>query len=146
MKRPAHSGSVLVEVLVASALLGLGLAGASRLMLQTLAQTGLSLHTGVAMQQALDLMECLQSDPAACSLEDTVRVQGQDFARQAQVQPDANWPLSILVVTVQWRVAVAPAGARDAQASDARLQQVQLWGSASRIPAWVGVSSGPSVP
>ena len=146
MKHAAQNGSVLIEVLVASALLGLGLAGASRLMLQTQAHSGLSLHTGVAMQLATDLMECLQSSPAVCALQDTVRVQGQDFSRQAQILPDATLPLSTVLVTVQWRTAGAPYGARGKLASDALMQQVQLWGSASQIPVWIGVSSEPSAP
>jgi Tfp pilus assembly protein PilV len=154
VKRRAQQGSILIEVLVASALLGLGLAGAARLMLQTRAHAELNLQTGVALQQALDLMECLQSDVHTCTLQDSVRVQGQDFYRQAQVLPDTTLGLSSVVVSVQWRAAGGAGGAISGathptpgtQPADARLQTVRLWGSVSQVPVWLGVSSEPAAP
>ena len=144
--RAAQGGAILIEVLVASALLGLGLAAASGLMLQTLGQSSLNLHTGLAMQQALDLMECLQADPTACALQDTAQVAGQAFERKAELTPHAELDLTDIVVTVQWRAAGLPAGARLAQTSQASLQQVQLWGRIGTVAGWVGVSSGPASP
>ncbi|MBP6277111.1 MAG: prepilin-type N-terminal cleavage/methylation domain-containing protein, partial [Limnohabitans sp.] len=83
-------GMALVEALVASAVLGIGLAGATRLTwhaLQTATDT--RQHT-VAQALGVNAMECLQSGLSPCEMTQEVTVQGTRYSLQSQVRQRAD--------------------------------------------------------
>jgi type II secretory pathway pseudopilin PulG len=93
-------GMALIEALVASAVLGIGLAAATRLTLHTLHTASDTRQHTVALALALDAMDCLQSGRSGCSLQASTTVQGTTYNYS---KPGANAPRSGLG---------GPAGAR----------------------------------
>ena len=98
----------LIEALVASAVLGIGLLAATRLTLYTLNTASDTRQRTVALTLALDAMDCHQSGRAGCPLQTSTTVQGTTYSLQSQVQTRPGLALEDLQVRVQWP-AVGPA-------------------------------------
>jgi Tfp pilus assembly protein PilV len=126
---PAPQGMALVEALVATAVLGIGLLGATQLTLKAMASAHDTRQRTVAQLLAQEAMDCAQTG-STCPAQDSTVVQGLRYTRQTRITPRGNGVLDI-EVTVQW--ASPQDGA--ARGTPARL----VWhGSVSPLPGWVG--------
>ena len=148
--QPSHAnsgrtaqGMALIEALVASAVLGIGLAAATRLTLHTLLTASETRqHT-----LALDAMDCLQSSRSGCSLQASTTVQGTTYRIQSQVQTRSGLALEDLQVRVQWPT-VGPAlgatgggfGGNSTGQAQPRMGELTLHSSRDAVPVWLGVS------
>ena len=127
-----QAGMAMIEAMVASLVLGIGMMGAVQLTLQ-------GLHTAADTRQritahglALDVMECHQSARTGCPLNDQITAQTV-FTRTVTLTPRAGLTLTDITVTVQWTSA-----ARSGTASNAT--QLVLRSSRASVPLWLGVS------
>ena len=140
-------GMALIEALVASAVLGTGLAAATHLTLHTLHTASDTRQRTVALALALDAMDCHQSGRTGCALQVSNTVQGTAYSLQVQVQTRPGLALEDLQVRVQWP-AVGPAlgavgggfGAGSPGQVQLRMGELVLHSSRDAVPAWVGVS------
>lgn len=145
--RPSAQGMALLEALVASAVLGIGLVAATRLTLHTLHTANDTRQHTVALALALDAMDCLQSARAGCPWQTSTTVQGTTYSLQSQIQTRPGLALDDLLVRVQWP-ATGPAlgavgtgpGGGSANQAQARLGKLVLHGSRDAVPVWLGVS------
>ena len=145
--RRTAQGMALIEALVASAVLGIGLAAATRLTLHTLLTASETRQHTVALALALDAMDCLQSSRSGCSLQASTTVQGTTYRMQSQVQTRPGLALEDLQVRVQWPT-VGPAlgatgggsGGNSPGQAQPRMGEVTLHSSRDAVPAWLGVS------
>lgn len=127
----AQQGMALIEALVASAVLGIGLLGATQLTLRAMQTATDTRQSGVAQLLAQEAMDCTISG-AACPSQDNVQVQGVRYTRQTRTTPRGNG-LQDIQVTVQW-ASVTPW----AEASSAGQSSLVWHSSASPLPGWVG--------
>lgn len=144
-------GMALIEALVASAVLGIGLAAATRLTLHTLHTASDTRQRTVALALALDAMDCHQSDRAGCTLQVATPVQGTTYSLQVQLQTRPGLALEDLLVRVQWPT-VGPAlgtsgggsgegsGASSAGQVQPRMGELVVHSSRDTVPVWLGVS------
>jgi Tfp pilus assembly protein PilV len=136
-RRHAHQqGVALVEALIASAVLAIGLMGAAQLALKSQQTATENRQNTVGQMLALEAMDCLQAHAptAACPAQHSTVVQGTQYTRQAQISPQGQ--SSDLLVQVSWpnrRV-----GGTSSAHSD---PQITWRSSVSTLPSWVGVSS-----
>lgn len=136
MKKRAHQqGMALIEALVASAVLGIGLVGATQLMLKTIASASLNRQHTVAQHLAQEAMDCLRANPSLCPAQDTIEHQGARYTRQA-LRTARSQGLVDLQVSVQWATSGASSGATGSAAE----QRIEWHSSASALPAWAGLS------
>jgi len=122
-----QTGMALVEALVASALLGLGLLGATRLTAHAL---GAALQTRQQVQaQALaaDALDCAVARLPTCAAAAPFELQGVTYTVQLQSTPSGA-DLSDLQVRVSW------SAAGGAERSLSRFTRV------SAMPDWLGLS------
>lgn len=132
-----QQGMALVEALIASAILGIGLVGAMQLTLKTLNTVRQNRQLTVAQQLAQEAMDCLRttaSMPALpntepCPVQEILQIHGVPYTRQVQSVSGAMGQLSELKVRVRWPV--PPTGHE---------VLIEWHSSVSVIPAWVGVS------
>jgi type II secretory pathway pseudopilin PulG len=137
----------LIEALVASAVLGIGLAAATRLTLHTLLTASDTRQHTVALALALDAMDCHQSGHAVCALQASTTVQGTTYHLQSQVQTRPGLALEDLQVRVQWPT-VGPAmrltgggfGGDSPGQAQPRMGELSLHSSRDAVPSWLGVS------
>lgn len=122
-------GMALIEALVASAVLGIGLLGASQLTLRTLQLAAETRQRHVAQILAQEAMDCALSGQL-CTGPDSLELQGTRYTRQLLITPRSAGLLD-LQVTVQWRNANGTGG------SDTTRLDVHT--SRSSVPAWVGL-------
>jgi type II secretory pathway pseudopilin PulG len=144
-------GMALIEALVASAVLGIGLAAATRLTLHALHTASDTRQRTVAMVLALDAMDCHQSGRTGCALQVSSMVQGTAYSLQVQLQTRPGLALEDLRVRVQWPTA-GPGLGTSGQASgegagasspgqvQPRMGELVLHSSRDAVPAWLGVS------
>lgn len=137
MKKRAHQqqGMALIEALVASAVLGIGLVGATQLMLKTIASASLNRQHTVAQHLAQEAMDCLRANPSLCPAQDTIEHQGARYTRQARSKARGQG-LVDLQVSVHWATSGASSGATVSAAE----QRIEWHSSASGLPAWAGLS------
>jgi hypothetical protein len=138
-------GMALIEALVASAVMGIGLAGATRLTLHTLQTAGDTRQQGLANTLGVNAMECHQSGRALCVMDQAVTVQGTTYTLQSQLSPRADLALVDIEVRVQWptlgRAQSDPnAGAALSTGTGQGLGQLILYSSRDQVPIWLGVS------
>jgi len=127
-----QAGMAMIEALVASLVLGIGMMGAVQLTLQGL-HTAADTHQRItAHGLALDAMECHQSARTGCPLNDQITAQTV-FTRTVTLTPRAGLALTDITVTVQWTSA-----ARSGTASNAT--QLVLHSSRASVALWLGVS------
>ena len=145
--RRTAQGMALIEALVASAVLGIGLAAATRLTLHTLLTASETRQHTVALALALDAMDCLQSSRSGCSLQASTTVQGTTYKIQSQVQTRSGLALEDLQVRVQWPT-VGPTlgatgggfGGNSTGQAQPRMGELTLHSSRDAVPVWLGVS------
>lgn len=126
-----EQGMALIEALVASAVLGIGLLGATQLTLKATQTASDTRERGVAQLLALESMDCARSG-SGCASQDSVQVQGVRYTRVLRSTPSAVPGLQDIQVTVQWAATVPAPAASSGQAS-------LVWhSSASALPGWVG--------
>ena len=131
----AQQGMALIEALVASAVLGMGLLGATQLTLKAMQTATDTRQRGVAQLLAQEAMDCALSG-ATCPSQDSVQVQGVRYTRQTRISPRATpggGALQDIQVTVQW-AAVTPW----AEGSNAGQTSLVWHSSVSPLPGWVG--------
>ncbi|WP_090046825.1 hypothetical protein [Limnohabitans sp. 2KL-27] len=142
----AQQGVALIEALIASAVLGIGLVGATQLTLRTLNTASENRQHTVAQHLAQEAMDCLQVQArtalAVCPPQTLVQVQGVRYQREASSKPRGDGALTDLHVRVQW----AAPGRRSAAAADLQSQassdkSIDWHSSTSALPGWLGVSS-----
>lgn len=123
----------MVEALVASAVMGVGMLGAVQLTAQGL-QTATDIRQRLlAHGLALDAMECHQASRADCPMNDQTTEQTSTFKRKVELTPRTGLRLADITVTVQW-----PSAARAGSAGTS--SQLVLRSSRAEVPIWVGVS------
>ncbi len=128
----------LIEALVASAVLGIGLVGATQLTLKTIASASISRQHTMAQHLAQEAMDCLRANAAQCSAQETIQLNGVSYTRQARSTPRGNGLLNDLQVSVQWSASVTASGTASSSPTS---QRIEWHSSASTVPAWLGVSS-----
>jgi type II secretory pathway pseudopilin PulG len=144
-------GMALIEALVASLVLAVGLAAATRLTLHTLYIASDTRQHTVALALALDAMDCHQSGRAGCPLQTSTTVQGTTYSLQSQVQTRPGLALEDLQVRVQWPnmgpalgAAGVSLGGGSGGGSLGQTQQslgeLVLHSSRDAVPSWLGVS------
>ena len=147
----SQQGLGLLEALVASAVLALGLQGALRLSMQGL-QWGRSTGEQLQAQQlALQTLECHAAGWDDCPAERQVQRQGTRYQVTLTRQATAAPGVERLIATVRWQgvlpastTAAVGAGKDAAElpgSTDGQGQRLQLWREVASVPRWVGVSS-----
>jgi len=139
VSRPAHQqGMALVEALIASAVLAIGLLGAAQLALKSQQTATENRQNTVGQMLALEAMDCLraqaQTPNAACPAQHSIVVQGTRYTLQAQTSPQGQ--STDLLVQVAW-----PNRRVGGASSDHSDPQISWRSSVSNLPSWVGVSS-----
>ena len=149
--RCGMQGMALIEALVASAVLGIGLAAATRLTLHTLHTASDTRQRTVALALALDAMDCHQSGRAGCALQVATPVQGTTYSLQVQLQSRPGLALEDLQVSVQWQTS-GPGlgkvggnvggglGAGSAGQAQSRTGELVVHSRRDAVPVWLGVS------
>ena len=145
--RPANQqGMALVEALIASAVLAIGLLGAVQLALKSQQTATENRQNTVGQMLALEAMDCLQAQAqaqvqvqahnpnTACSAQQSFVVQGTRYTRQTQTSPQGQ--TTDLLVQVAW-----PNRRVGGASSDHSDPQITWRSSVSNLPSWVGVSS-----
>jgi type IV pilus modification protein PilV len=138
MTRSAHTqqGMALIEALIASAVLGIGLVGATQLTLKTLHMASESRQHTVAQHLAQEAMDCLHARASVCPGEEKILVQGVRYTRQARSTARGNGQIQDLQVSVSW--AASGNNAHGAALSSASADKRIEWhSSVSAVPAWV---------
>jgi hypothetical protein len=152
---PCEQGMALIEALMASFVLAVGLAAATRLTLHTLYIASDTRQHTVALALALDAMDCHQSGRAGCPLQTATTVQGTTYKLQSHIQTRPGLALEDLQVSVQWPAmgpTIGPtlgamggnlgggsAGGLPGQAQP-RMVELVVHSSRDAVPGWVGVS------
>ncbi|MGV0960526.1 MAG: type IV pilus modification PilV family protein [Limnohabitans sp.] len=132
-RQAAQDGMALIEALVSSAVLGVGMMGAVQLASHGL-QTATDIRQRmVAHDWALDAMDCHQSMRAACAMNDQSTLQGHAYTRKIELTPKGDQGLVDITVTVQWAGAARAGTAGNNNA-------LVLRSSRASVPVWVGVS------
>jgi prepilin-type N-terminal cleavage/methylation domain-containing protein len=125
----AQQGMALIEALVASAVLGIGLLGATQLTLRAMQTATDTRQRGVAQQLAQEAMDCAISG-TACPSQDTVQLQGVRYTRQTRITSRGHAVQDVQVI-VQWASPQAVAGSTEPASL--------VWhSSVSSVPRWVG--------
>jgi len=137
----AQGGLALIDALIASAVLGIGLAGTTQLTLKTFRLAVENRQHTVAQLLAQEAMDCWHLHAQGCPAQDDIVVQGVRYARQVQsTLREGGWVLD-LQVSVAWAngpPAIPDVGTKQVGDGTQRI----LWhSSASTLPLWVGVSS-----
>jgi Tfp pilus assembly protein PilV len=132
-RKAAQGGMALIEALVSSAVLGVGMMGAVQLATQGLQTATDTRQRMTAHNLALDAMDCHQSLRSPCPMTDQTTLQSHTYSRKIELIPGAGMGLVDITVTVQWT------GAARADATGKNSTLV-LRSSRSSVPVWVGVS------
>lgn len=132
-----QQGMALIEALIASAVLGIGLVGATQLTLKTLHMASASRQHTVAQHLAQEAMDCLHARTSLCPGEEKIQVQGVRYTRQARSTARVNGQIYDLQVSVSWAANGTNANPVAGAWSESRIE----WhSSVSALPAW---ASGP---
>jgi type IV pilus modification protein PilV len=78
-KQSQQQGMALVEALIASAILGIGLVGATQLTLKTLNTASQNRHQIVAQQLAHEAMDCLRTSASRLAQVSAATCTGEEF-------------------------------------------------------------------
>ena len=132
-------GLSLIEALVASAVLALGLTGAWRLGSQALQLGTESREQLQARRIAQNLLECHALPWPDCPTTGEERLHGTLYRVEFERLADPARPLDRLQVTVRWQ-GMLPAVDTPGGLETGEIR-LQLWRQVARVPRWVGVSS-----
>jgi prepilin-type N-terminal cleavage/methylation domain-containing protein len=127
-------GMALIEALIASAVLGIGLLGATQWTLKTLQTATDNRQYGLAQQLAREAMDCLLADDASCAQVNTVDMQGMRYTRQTRLSPRTDGLLWDVQVSVAWASAAS-------EQSHTASRRIDWHTSVAQVPGWVSVSS-----
>lgn len=130
-------GMALIEALVASAILGIGLLGATQLTLKSLHLARENRQLIEAQHLAQEAMDCLRRPAALCPSEDVIARQGVRYTRQSQSTFQGDAGSQDLQVRITWAEGSAKLGNNDTP----QRQQLEWHSRVSALPDWVGVSS-----
>ena len=133
----AQRGMALIEALVASAILGIGLLGATQLTLKSLHLARENRQHIEAQHLAQEAMACLRRPAALCPSEDVMDHQGVLYTRQSQSTFQGDTESQDLQVRVTW----AEGSAKLGNTATPQRQQLEWHSRVSALPDWVGVSS-----
>lgn len=136
-----QSGMALIEALIASAILGIGLLGATQLTLRSLHLARENRQHTEAQHLAQEAMDCLRRPQAVCPSEEVITSQGVLFTRQSQSTFQGDGWSRDLRVRVSWAEENAKPGKTPNPSNSATPQQIEWHSRASALPDWVGVSS-----
>ena len=136
-----QSGMALIEALIASAILGIGLLGATQLTLRSLHLARENRQHTEAQHLAQEAMDCLRRPLAVCPSEEVITSQGVLFTRQSQSTFQGDGWSRDLRVRVSWAEENAKPGKTSNPSNSATPQQIEWHSRASALPDWVGVSS-----
>jgi len=145
MKGAQHpqQGMALIEALIASAVLGIGLMGATQLTLKTLQLSRESRQHAAAQRLAQEGLDCLvasiRGSASPCPAEETVQIQGVRYSRQTGSTPRGNGHLQDLQVRVIWTSSGNPSKGPDTSGTSPE-NRIEWHTSVAAVPAWV---SGP---
>ncbi len=134
MKSP-QQGMALIEALVASAVLGIGLLGATQLTVKALETASQTRQRGVARLLAQEAMDCAIAR-SLCPAQDSTEVQGIHYLRQTRITGGGDG-LQDIEVTVQW-VSVSASASALGGTSAAEPTRLVWHSSVSQLPGWVG--------
>lgn len=154
-------GMALIEALVAAAVLGIGLVGATQLTFKALALANENRQRTMAQQLAQEAMACLHANSHTpnCPADEDIWVQGVKYTRQARSTPRGSSQGRDLRVSVTWHHSgpqhsahLADASTAPGVSSESRSTAAQASGttathhlewhsSVSGLPGWLGVSS-----
>jgi Tfp pilus assembly protein PilV len=142
----AQQGMALIEALIASAVLGIGLVGATQLALKTLHMASASRQHSVAQHLAQEAMDCLHANAIPCPGQEVIQVHGVRYTRQTRSTPRGDGLVNDLQVSVEWtasgtRASPSSVSGSNAGPGTAANTRIEWHSSASTIPLWVGVSS-----
>lgn len=137
----AERGMALIDALIASAVLGIGLAGTTQLTLKTFRLAIENRQHTVAQLLAQEAMDCWHLHAQGCSAHDDIVVQGVRYARQVQsTLREGGWVVD-LQVSVAWASGTPATPHVGTQQGGDGTQRILWHSSASTLPLWVGVSS-----
>lgn len=136
-----QSGMALIEALIASAILGIGLLGATQLTLRSLHLARENRQHTEAQHLAQEAMDCLRRPQAVCPSEEVITSQGVLFTRQSQSTFQGDGWSRDLRVRVSWAEENAKPGKTPNPSNSATPQQIEWHSRASALPDWVGVST-----
>jgi type II secretory pathway pseudopilin PulG len=139
--RANNQGMALLEALVASAVLGIGLAGAIRLSLHALQTATDARQHMVATLLATEAIDCLQSGRSWCEMNQQTTVQGTPYTLSSQLRPRPGLALEDIEVHVHWPIQGKAPVSEQAAGTGQNRGQLSLHGSRDQVPAWLGVSS-----
>ena len=126
MKSPQR-GMALIEALVASAVLGIGLLGATQLTLKALQTATETRQRHAAQMLAQEAMDCALSG-SVCTSQDSTERQGMRYTRQLRIMPGSAG-LQNIHVSVQWG---------SSEGSSSANTRLDVYSSESTVPRWVG--------
>lgn len=149
-QHPTQQGMALIEALIASAILGIGLVGATQLSLATLGTANQNRQHTLAQQLAQEAMDCLRDQAVRalraletpCIGEDNVQLQGITYKRQSQSKPGGTGEVTHLQVRVTVTgSAPSPSGTKASGLGHlSHAPWIEWHSSVSTLPTWVGVS------
>jgi len=149
LKASGQTGMALIEALVASAILGVGLLGATQLTLKTLQGARENRQHTVAQQLANEAMDCMQKTLTLCAPHEERVIHGVRYSRQAHSTAQGDAFSRDLTVSVTWSSGPASTSTSTATSSTAPnsnptpapQHRIEWHSRASSLPDWVGVSS-----
>jgi prepilin-type N-terminal cleavage/methylation domain-containing protein len=142
MKGAKHpeQGMALIEVLIASAVLGIGLLGATQLTLKTLHLSRESRLHAAAQRLAQEGLDCLvasiHNSASPCPPEETILIQGVRYSRLTSSAPRGNGHIQDLQVRVTWTSSTNNTQGTATSATSA-VNRIEWHSSVSALPAWV---------
>jgi Tfp pilus assembly protein PilV len=146
---PKQAGLALIEALMASAVLGIGLVGATQLSLKSLQTVRENRQFTVAQHWAQEAMDCMHAQPlnhaTACPSPQTRVVQGVPYKLQIYSASAGTGSTTTLSVRVSWprtghRASNSTPVGSHSGASSSDENQIEWHSSVSALPSWVGVS------
>lgn len=152
-KASGQTGMALIEALVASAILGVGLLGATQLTLKTLQGARENRQHTVAQQLANEAMDCMQKPLALCAPQEEKVIHGVRYTRRSHSTAQSDAFSRDVTVSVTWSSGHSPTStstssstatsstAPNSNPTTSPQHRIEWHSRASSLPDWVGVSS-----
>ena len=131
-----QQGMALIEALIASAVLGIGLVGATQLTLKTLHMARESRQHTLAQHLAQEAMDCLRTRTNLCPREEKLQLQGVSYTRRALSTARGNGQIDDLQVSVSWVASGNNANAPSTSGASFE-NRIEWHSSVCAVPAWV---------
>lgn len=137
-----QTGLALIEALMASAVLGIGLVGAMQLTLKAIYMASENRQHTTAQQLAQEGMDCLLAKNKLCPLDELITLQGVSYKRQASSTARSADLISDLQVSVEWH---PTGGGLSSTPVPAAVRRIDWHSSVSALPGWVAPLSPTSL-